>query len=79
MLSRGVGRESLMLTQLVVGGGLTLDVTEKFAKEAMNLLAQPVRGGVQNHDARSQPTVKPGTRRCCGLLDRMVEKKLAGQ
>jgi hypothetical protein len=31
--------------QDVVGGGLTLDITEKFAKEAIKLLAQPVRGG----------------------------------
>jgi hypothetical protein len=38
---------------------LTLDVTEKFATEAMNLLAQPVRGDAQNHDARRQPTGKP--------------------
>jgi hypothetical protein len=33
--------------QGVVGGGLTLRVTEKFATEAMNLLEQPVRGGAQ--------------------------------
>ena len=39
--------------QGVGGGGLTLDVTEKFATEAMNLLAQPMRGGSQNHEARS--------------------------
>ena len=39
-----------MLTQVVVGGGLTLDVTEKFATETMNLLSQPVCGDAQNHD-----------------------------
>ena len=57
------------MRQGVGGGGLTLDVTEKFATEAMNLLAQPVRGGAQNHDVRSQP----------GYVERMVEEKLAGQ
>jgi hypothetical protein len=66
--------------QGVVGGGLTLDVTEKFATEAMNLLAQPVRGGAQNHDARSQPTGKPADKEVLrGYVERMVEEKLAGQ
>jgi hypothetical protein len=59
---------------------LTLDVTEKFATEAMNLLAQPVRGGTQNHDARSQPTGKPADKEVLrGYVERMVEEKLAGQ
>jgi hypothetical protein len=66
--------------QGVVGGGLTLDVTEKFATEAMNLLAQPVRGGAQNHDARSQPTGKPADKEVLrGYVERVVEEKLAGQ
>jgi hypothetical protein len=66
--------------QGVVGGGLTLDVTEKFATEAMNLLAQPVRGGTQNHDTHSQPTVKPVDKEVLrGYVERMVEEKLAGQ
>jgi hypothetical protein len=37
-----------------VGGGLTLDVTEKYATEAMNIFAQPVRGGAQQNDARRE-------------------------
>ena len=56
------------------------DVTEKFATEAMNLLAQPVRGGAQNHDARSQPTGKPADKEVLrGYVERVVEEKLAGQ
>jgi len=31
--------------QGTAGGGLTLEVTQKYATEAMNMLAQPVRGG----------------------------------
>jgi hypothetical protein len=59
---------------------LTLDVTEKFATEAMNLLAQPVRGGTQNHDASSQSTGKPADKEVLrGYVERMVEEKLAGQ
>jgi hypothetical protein len=66
--------------QGVVGGGLTLDVTVKFATEAMNLLAQPVRRGTQNHDARSQPTGKPAEKEVLrAYVERMVEEKLAGQ
>jgi hypothetical protein len=34
------------------GGGLTLEVTEKYAMKAMNMLAQPVRGGAQHNDVR---------------------------
>ena len=66
--------------QGVGGGGLTLDVTEKFATEAMNLLAQPMRGGSQNHDVQSQPTGKPADKEVLrGYVERMVEAKLAGQ
>ncbi len=66
--------------QGVGGGGLTLDVTEKFATEAMNLLAQPVRGDAQNHDTRSQPTGKPADKELLrGYVERMVEEKLADQ
>jgi hypothetical protein len=66
--------------QGVVGGGLTLDVTEKFATEAMNLLAQPVRGDTQNHDAHSQSTGKPADKKVLrGYVDHMEEEKLAGQ
>jgi hypothetical protein len=66
--------------QGVSGGGLTLRVTEKFAKEAMNLLAQPVRGGAQNQEARP-PTVGKATDKTSlrGLLERMVDEKIAGQ
>ncbi len=68
------------MRQGVGGGGLTLDVTEKFATEAMNLLAQPVRGGAQNHDVRSQPTGKPADKEVLrGYVEHMVEEKLAGQ
>jgi hypothetical protein len=46
----------------------------------MNLLAQPVRGGVQNHDERSQPTGKPADKEVLrGYVEHMVEEKLAGQ
>ena len=46
----------------------------------MNLLAQPVRGGAQNHDARSQPTGKPADKEVLrGYVERMVEEKVAGQ
>jgi hypothetical protein len=45
----------------------------------MNLLAQPVRGGTQNHDARSQPTGKPADKEVLGYVECMVEEKLAGQ
>ena len=66
--------------QDVVGGGLTLDVTEKFATEAMNLLAQPVRGDTQNHDAHSKPTGKPADKKGLrGYVEHMEEEKLAGQ
>jgi hypothetical protein len=66
--------------QGVVGGGLTLHVTEKLAMEAMNLLAQPVSGGAQNHEARPQPSGKASDKDAlCGYVDRMVVEKLAGQ
>jgi hypothetical protein len=46
----------------------------------MNLLAQPVSGGAQNHDARSQPTGKPAEKEVLrAYVERMVEEKLAGQ
>jgi hypothetical protein len=34
--------------QGIAGEGLTVRFTQKFAKEDMNLLAQPVRGGALN-------------------------------
>jgi hypothetical protein len=66
--------------QGVGGGGLTVDVTEKFATEAMNLLAQPVRGGAQQNDARreSKTTTKATDQEVLrGYVERMVEEKLA--
>ena len=46
----------------------------------MNLLAQPVRGDAQNHDARSQPTGKPADKEVLrGYVEFMVEEKLTGQ
>jgi hypothetical protein len=46
----------------------------------MNLLAQPVRGGAQNHDACSQPTRKPADKEVLrGYVERMVKEKLAVQ
>ena len=46
----------------------------------MNLLAQPVRGGAQNQEARP-PTVGKATDKTSlrGLLERMVDEKIAGQ
>ena len=38
--------------QGTAGGGLTLEVTEKYATKTMNMLAQPVRGGAQHNDVR---------------------------
>jgi hypothetical protein len=60
--------------QGVGGGGLTLDVTEKFATEAMNLLAQPMRGGSQNHVNR-RPQANQQTRRCCGVTSSVWWRK----
>jgi hypothetical protein len=63
-----------------VGSGLTLDVTEKYATEAMNILAQPVRGGTQQNDARreSKTTTKATDKEVLrGYVERMVEGKLA--
>jgi hypothetical protein len=62
-----------------VGGGLTLRFTEKFATEATNLLAQPVRGGAQ-HEARPQPSGKvPDKDALRGYVEHLVDKKIAGQ
>jgi hypothetical protein len=66
--------------QGTVGSGLTLEVTEKYATEAMNILAQPVRGGAQQNDARreSKTTTKATDKEVLrGYVERMVEEKLA--
>ena len=69
-----------IVLQGVVGGGLTLRVTEKFATETMNLRAQPLYGGAQNHDALSQTTGKPSDKEVLrGYVESMVEEKVAGQ
>jgi hypothetical protein len=63
-----------------MGSGLTLEVTEKYATEAMNILAQPVRGGSQQNDARreSKKTTKATDKEVLrGYVERMVEEKLA--
>ena len=63
-----------------MGSGLTLEVTETYAKEAMNILAQPVRGGAQQNDARREfkTTTKARDQEVLrGFVERMVEKKLA--
>ena len=66
--------------QGVSGGGLTLRVTEKFAKEAMNLLAQPVRGGAQNQEARPPTAVKTTDKKILrGFVERVMDEKFAGQ
>ena len=66
--------------QGVSGGGLTLRVTEKFAKEATNLLAQPVRGGAQNQEARPPTAGKTTDKKILrGFVDRVMDEKLAGQ
>jgi hypothetical protein len=66
--------------QGTVGSGLTLEVTEKYATEAMNILAQPVRGGAQQNDGRreSKTTTKVTDKEVLrGYVDRMVEEKIA--
>jgi hypothetical protein len=61
-----------------VGGGLTLRVTEKFAMEAMNLLAQPVRVGAQQ-EARPQPSGKaPDKDALRGYVEHLVDGKTRG-
>jgi hypothetical protein len=66
--------------QGTVGSGLTLEVTEKYATEAMNILTQPVRGGAQQNDAcrESKTTTKATDKEVLrGYVERMVEEKLA--
>jgi hypothetical protein len=67
--------------QGTAGGGLTLEVTEKYATEAMNMLAQPVRGGSQHNDARREPktTIKAEKDVLRGYVERMVNETLADQ
>ncbi len=65
--------------QGITGGGLTLEVTEKYATEAMNMLAQPVRRGSQHNDARREPksTIKAEKDVLRGYVERMVNETLA--
>ena len=65
--------------QGVAGGGLTLRVTEKFAKEAMNLLAQTVRGSAQNHEARPQIAGKATDKNSCVELSAWFSRAHSGQ
>ena len=64
--------------QGTAGGGLTLEVTEKYATEAMNMLAQPVRGGSQHNDVRREPkpTIKAEKDVLRGYVERMVNETL---
>jgi hypothetical protein len=67
--------------QGTAGSGLTLELTETYAKEAMNILAQPVRGGARQNNARREFKTATKTQRdqevLRGFVERMVEKKLA--
>jgi hypothetical protein len=64
--------------QGTAGGGLTLEVTEKYATEAMNMLAQPVRGGSQHNDVRREqkPAIKAEKDVLRGYVERMVNETL---
>jgi hypothetical protein len=56
--------------------GLTLEVTEKYTTEAMNILVQPVRGGAQQNDAgrEAKTTTKATDKEVLrGYVEHMVE------
>ena len=57
-----------------------VNVTEKFAQETTNLLAQPVRRSAQNQEARPQIAGKNTDKSYLrGLAKRMADEGLAGQ